>query len=84
MFIYAPYNDRLSFCLSRLGLTAEAAEVYMEKVDRARESFYREFTNETFSSMRYRDLLINSAAMSLEQNASMICNGALNHFDNDR
>lgn len=84
VFIYAPYNDRLSFCLSRLGLTAEAAEVYMEKVDRARESFYREFTNETFSSMRYRDLLINSAAMSLEQNASMICNGALNHFDNDR
>ena len=81
VFIYAPYSDRLNFCLSQLGLTAEAAEVYMEKVDRAREAFYREFTSEEFSSMRYRDLLVNSAAMSLQQTAEVICTGALNHFN---
>lgn len=81
VFIYAPYSDRLGFCLGTLGLTAEAAEVYMEKVDRAREAFYQERTREAFDSMRYRDLFVNSAAMSLERNAELIGRAAIASFE---
>lgn len=80
VFLYAPYGARLNYCLKTLGLTPEAAEVYMEKVDDARKQFYREHTGEPFESLRYRNALIDTSALPMEQTAELICHGAAMRF----
>lgn len=80
VFIYAPHPARFSYCMKNLGLTDEAAEVYMEKVDKAREAFYIEHTGEKFKSVKYRDLLIDSSALPINQTVELICKGASMKF----
>ncbi|MFV0527307.1 MAG: AAA family ATPase [Lachnospiraceae bacterium] len=80
VFIYASYNARFHYCLDILGLTPEAAEVYMEKVDKAREQFYLEQTAEKFTSIKYRNLFVDSSAMSIEKTVELICHSAALKF----
>jgi len=76
LFIYAPYTSRFNNCLRTLGLTPEAAEVYIDKVDAAREKYYGEYTGEKFESLKYRDLMLNSSALPLEDSVKILCEGA--------
>jgi cytidylate kinase len=76
VFIYAPYTSRFNNCLRTLGLTPEAAEVYIDKVDAAREKYYGEYTGEKFESLKYRDLMLNSSALPLEDSVKILCEGA--------
>ena len=80
VFIYAPHPARFNYCIKNLGLTNEAAEVYMEKVDKAREAFYIEHTGEKFHSLKYRNLLVDSSALPMEQTIDLICKGASMKF----
>lgn len=82
VFLYAPSGARLNYCMKALGLTPEAAEMYMEKVDSAREQFYREHTGESFESLRYRNALIDTSVLPMEQTAELICYGASLRFQN--
>ena len=76
VFVYAPYTSRFNNCLRTLGLTPEAAEVYIDKVDAAREKYYEEYTGEKFGSLKYRDLMLNSSVMPLEDSVKILCMGA--------
>jgi cytidylate kinase len=76
VFVYAPYTSRFNNCLRTLGLTPEAAEVYIDKVDAAREKYYEEYTGEKFESLKYRDIMLDSSAMPLEDSVKIICEGA--------
>jgi pyruvate carboxylase subunit A len=80
VFIYAPYNARFNYCLNTLGLTPEAAEVYIEKVDTARNKFYQEYTGEYFDSIKYRNLMVDSSTLSIDDTAKLICEGAILKF----
>lgn len=81
VFIYAPHSARFGFCMKNLGLTDEAAEVYMEKVDKARSLFYEEHTGEKFESVKYRNLLVDSSAMDIDNTVELICNAARLKFN---
>lgn len=81
VFIFAPYEARYTNCLKTLGLTPEAAEVYMEKVDVARARFYKDYTGEDFESLKYRNLLLDSSYASIDDAASIICGAAKKKFE---
>ena len=80
VFVYAPYTSRFNNCLKALGLGPEAAEVYLDKVDSAREKFYEEYTGETFTSPKYRNLMIDSSALPIEDTVKIISIAAKTKF----
>lgn len=73
VFIYAPYSARYNFCVDNLGLTPDAAADYMEKVNKAREEFYKKQTGEPFHSTKYRHMMIDSSSMSMCDVVDTIC-----------
>ena len=73
VFIYAPYSARYSNGLNNFGLTSEALMECMDKVDGARELFYKRHTGEAFNSIKYRDLMIDSSIANPSEIADMIC-----------
>ena len=72
VFIYAPYDKRIINSENELGLSQEMAEDCVEKVDKARQDFYRLHTGESFYSPKYRNLIIDSSIMSHEKCAEVI------------
>ncbi len=81
VFIYAPVIKRYYFGVNNFGITKEAVMNYIEKVDKARELYYKRHTGESFISIRYRDLMIDSSCGSLNDIADMICYCAKKKFD---
>lgn len=71
--IYAPYSAKYSNGMNNFGLTSEALMECMDKVDGARELFYKRHTGEAFDSKKYRDMLIDSSIANPSQIAEMIC-----------
>lgn len=80
VFIYAPYSARYYFSLNNFGLTSDAVMEYIERVDKARDLFYRHHTGERFTSVKYRDLMIDSSSAGMEDIADIICYGAKKRF----
>lgn len=80
VFVYAPYSARYYFSLNNFGLTSDAVMEYIDRVDRAREMFYRHHTGESFTSIKYRDLMIDSSFAGMEDIVDTICYSARKKF----
>lgn len=73
VYIYAPIEKRLSRCKEELGITDPGeAYRYLTKVDKARESFYKNYTKIKFSSNKYRHLMIDSSMADVDKVAEVI------------
>lgn len=64
IFIYAPYEARLTSCKNELNLDEAQAKKYIEGVDKARREFYKLNTGESFYSRKYRHLMLDSSTVS--------------------
>lgn len=80
VFIYAPYNQRIANCANELGLTEDKAKSYIGKVDKARLEFYKSRTGESYYSIKYRNLMLDSSISSHEVCAEIICTAARHKF----
>ncbi|MDR3365206.1 MAG: cytidylate kinase-like family protein [Clostridiales Family XIII bacterium] len=80
IFIYATYQQRFQFSLNNLGLTNEAIEKTIRRVDEGRANYYTHYTGERFDSPKYRDLMINSASMDLGKVSGAIAHCAKMRF----
>lgn len=80
VFIYAPYDKRIISCENELGLSQEMAEDYVEKVDNARQDFYKYYTGVSFYSPKYRNIMLDSSIAPHEACADIICSAAKNKF----
>jgi cytidylate kinase len=67
VFIYASYAARYNYCLKNLGFTEDYVEKHIERIDKARSEYYQKYTGEKFESLKYRNLLIDSASMEMRQ-----------------
>jgi cytidylate kinase len=83
VFIYAPYQDRFQICLKDFGFTVEAAEEYIRDVDKERIAYYKRYTQERFDSPKYRDLLVNSAALGFDKTVDMLYQATVLKFGAD-
>lgn len=73
IFIFAPYSNRYNFCLNNLSLTEKAVAEHIEKTDKARRDFYRRITGKKFDSLDYRNLMINSSSIHINDIVKLIC-----------
>lgn len=80
VFIYAPYTERYKFGINNFGLTIESLMDHLAEVDKARSIFYKRHTGESFESINYRDMLIDSSTSSIDNVSEMICYCARKKF----
>ena len=80
VFIYAPYDKRIINSENELCLSQEMAKDCVEKVDKARQSFYKLHTGESFRSIKYRNLMLDSSIVSHEKCADIIVEIAKEKF----
>lgn len=81
VYIYAPIEKRLDRCKEELGIEAPGeAYRYLTKVDKARETFYKNYTKMTFDSNKYRHLMIDSSIADVDRVAEIITAAAKAKF----
>jgi len=66
VFIYAPYEARLSNCIERLNLRPDEAKKMIASVDKARESYHRHYCGYSMSDMEHKHLMIDSSLLGIE------------------
>jgi cytidylate kinase len=77
VFIYAPIEKRLTNCKEELEIDDPGeAYKYLTKVDKAREEFYKHYTRHSFTSNKYRNLLIDSSMADFDKVADIITDTA--------
>jgi len=71
--IYAPVQVRKNFGMEQLEIRPDKIDDYIIRVDSGRSDFYKRHTGVSFSSMTYRDMMLNSESLSKEEIADVIC-----------
>ena len=69
--VYAPYEHRLWVCTTQLGMDERTAKKMIERVDRSREQYHREYGGCEPDHLSH--ILINSARFTVPEAASTLC-----------
>lgn len=69
--VYAPYEHRLWVCTTQLGMDERTAKKMIERVDKSREQYHREYGG--VEPEDYSDLMLNSARYTVEEAADTLC-----------
>ncbi len=77
VFIYAPDHLRLQNILDEYHLTKEASEKLIKEMDAARHNYYKHYTNQNRLSRVYRQIMIDSSVLGVEQTAEIIMDMAV-------
>lgn len=80
LFFYAPYEQRFHNCINELGLDNKQAVEYLDKVDEARQRYYRQHTDVDFDSVVYRDYCIDTSTLPMDEMVDLICELAKRKF----
>lgn len=72
VFIYAPREWRIAQVMRTAGIAREPAENEVDRVDRARAAYLRQWYALEFGDLRNYDLCIDAARLSPEQSAATI------------
>lgn len=69
--VFAPYEDRLRNCTEKLGMDERTAKKMIERIDRSRELYHREYGGCELTT--YTDIMINTARFGIEGSARQLC-----------
>ena len=69
VYIYAPYEARLSNCVGPLGMQEDTARRMIREVDRARLAYHRRFAHYAPDDPAHKHVIINSALLGVEGTA---------------
>lgn len=72
IFIYAPYENRMDNCIHELNLQKEEAEKMIHSVDKAREMYYKHYTNRDLFSIEGKHLMIDSSLLGVGGTVELI------------
>lgn len=81
IFIYAPYDSRLSNCINTLHMTKAAAKRMISDVDRARDSYHMRYAGFLPSDTGHKQLLIDSSLLGAEETAKALADIIRKRFD---
>lgn len=76
--VYAPYEYRLRVCLDQLGMDERTARKMIDRIDKSREQYHREYGG--CEPDYYSHILLNSARFTVPQAAELLCGIARQHF----
>lgn len=66
IFIYAPYEARLTNCVERLNMAPGEARKMISSVDKARESYHKYYCGYSMSDKEYKHVMIDSSLLGVE------------------
>lgn len=69
--VFASYEARLRNCTEKLGMDERTAKKMIERVDRSREQYHREYGG--CEVTRYTDIIINTERFGIEGSARELC-----------
>lgn len=72
IYIYAPYEDRMSNCIESLKMNDVEARRMIREVDKARDAYHRHYAGYAPEDVNYKDLLINSSLLGVEGTAQYL------------
>lgn len=73
IFITADMKDRIKrICSLNPELSAEDAEIYLEKADKKRSSYYNYYSNKTWGAAATYHLCVNSSVLGLDETTEYI------------
>lgn len=72
VFIYAPYNIRISTVMERYNFSREEAEKVVRHMDKTRRNYYEYFTDRNWDQKEGKDLLIDSSEFGIDGTVSLI------------
>jgi len=79
--VYAPYEHRLWVCTTQLGMDERTAKKMIDRVDRSREQYHREYGGCEPDALSH--ILINSSRFTVQEAASTLCAIARRWFELD-
>lgn len=66
IFIYAPYEARMTNCVEKLDMGPSEAKKMIASVDKARESYHRQYCGYSMSDKEYKHIMIDSSLLGIE------------------
>ena len=69
--VFAPYEARLRNCTEKLGMDERTARKMIERIDRSREEYHREYGG--CEVPHYTDIIINPERFGIEGSARELC-----------
>lgn len=72
IFVYAPYEKRMSNCINELNLHKAEAERMIDSVDKARQLYYKYHTNQELHSIEGKHLMIDSSLLGVDGTVHLI------------
>lgn len=69
--VFAPYEARLANCINRLGMDEKTARKMIDRVDKSRDNFHREYTG--CDVLEHCHLQVNSSLLGIEGSAELLC-----------
>lgn len=80
IFFYASYEQRKYNSMNNLGLDNTQAVEYLDRVDEARERYYKQHAFEHFTSIKYRNIMIDTSIMDENDLVDTVCDIATRKF----
>lgn len=72
VFIYSSYDKRIENCINEFRMTFKEAEKMIAKVDKARNTYHRFYTDHSLSDRTGKDLLIDSGIFGVDGSVQII------------
>jgi cytidylate kinase len=72
VFLYAPREDRRAYIVEHFGVDAKTAEKEIDRIDKGRAAYLREWYGVVFGDPANYDLLIDTSALGDEKSAATI------------
>lgn len=72
VFIHADREQRLGFIMSEFKLDRKAAESKLNKIDKGRSNYYKNFTGENWGNVYDHDICVNASRAGLDGSVAVI------------
>ncbi len=71
-FIYSPIGVRLNYLVNKYGLTPDATETLIQRMDHSRHDYYKYFTKQNRGERHNRQLFLDSSLLGVEGSAELL------------
>ena len=72
VFVYSPLGVRINYLSNKYGLSLEATETLIERMDRSRHNYYKYFTKENRGERHNRQLFLDSSLLGVDGSAELL------------
>lgn len=72
IFIYAPLGVRTNYLMNKYGLSLDATQTLIERMDQSRHNYYKYFTKENRGERQNRQFFLDSSLLGVTESARLI------------